>query len=99
MSPEQEAPSRETIDRVKRILREELRLEQVSEIGDEAPLFGSDLDLDSLDVLLIVSSIEKAFGVKIPNDEIDQSAFESVTTLSRFVEERCAGAGKPGHDD
>ena len=86
--PDQDAPSHETLERVKEILRSDLRLGADLEIADDAPLFGGDLDLDSLDVLLLVSSIEKAFGVKIPNDEIDRDAFESTTTLARFVERR-----------
>ena len=97
-----DAPTRDIVDRIKEILRTDLRLGNAVEINDDSPLVGSDLDLDSLDVLLLVSSIEKAFGISIPNDEIDQGAFESVTTLAQFVERRCAvaepGRVEPGHD-
>jgi len=91
-------PSRKTLDQIKQILRADLRLGDAPEIPDDAPLFGSDLDLDSLDILLIVSSIEKRFGVNIPNDEIDRSAFESVTTLSLFAEDHWGKGKEPGDD-
>lgn len=82
-------PRRTTVERIKEILRRDLRLGDGEPIADDAPLVGSDLDLDSLDILLLVSSIEKSFGLRIPNDELDRGAFESVTSLSAFVERRC----------
>ena len=96
---EQEKPARDTFDTIKQILRTDLRLGADREIPDDAPLFESELDLDSLDSLLLVSAIEKSFGVKIPNDEIDRAAFENITTLARFVERRRASAASGAETD
>lgn len=78
--------SRQTLDRVKEILRRDLKLGGSFEITDDMPLVGSDLDLDSLDFLMVVTSIEKDHGYKIPNDQIGPEIFTSVTTLADFLE-------------
>jgi acyl carrier protein len=101
---------------VKSLLRRELRLGDNEEIADDTPLSGGDLDLDSLDMLLIVTAIEKEFAVKVreadaagddgSGDDVQgkgrgaagagdaRGAFENVTTLAAFIEER-TGGGAP----
>ena len=80
------APDSATIARVKDLLRQDLRLGPDAEIEDDMPLLGGNFDLDSLDVLMLVTSAEKAFGIRIPNEAVGREAFESVTTLARFIE-------------
>lgn len=75
-----------TVERVKGVLRECLKLGAAAPIADDMPLIGGEYDLDSLDILLIVTSIEKEFAIKIPNESVGKSAFASVMTLSDFVE-------------
>ena len=77
----------ETMERIKALLRRELKLGDDAEVRDDTPLLGGEFDLDSLDVLLLVTSIEKEFGIKIPNEAVGQDAFANVTTLARFVED------------
>ena len=59
------APRRDTVERVKALLRCDLKLGQDAVLEDETPLMGGEYDLDSLDVLLLVTSVEKEFGIKI----------------------------------
>jgi len=80
-------PSDETRDRVKDLLRRELKLGHGAVIEDDAPLIGGEFDLDSLDVLLVVTSVEKEFGIKVPNEAVGKEAFANVSTLARFVED------------
>lgn len=75
-----------TTERIKRILRRDLKLPGDAEIGDAMPLVGGAFDLDSLDILLLVTSIEKDFGVKIASDKIGREAFANVASLARFVD-------------
>lgn len=79
-------PQSSTVDRVKLVLRDSLKLGADASIADDMPLIGGEYDLDSLDILLIVTSIEKEFGIKIPNESVGRSAFASVTTLAAFVD-------------
>ncbi len=78
--------TRQTLDRVKGILRRDLKLGEGFELADNAPLGGEDLDLDSLDFLMVVTSIEKEMGYKIPNQDIGPAIFTSVDTLASYLE-------------
>jgi acyl carrier protein len=77
-------------EKLKRILIEELNLEDVTpeEIEDNAPLFGEGLGLDSLDAVELVVLLEKHFGVEVKNLDEGREAFQSVNTLVAFIEER-----------
>ena len=91
-----EPPALSTIrERVKGILRRDLKLGDVP-IADDMAFFSSETDFDSLDILLLVTSIEREFGIKVASEEVGRSAFQNVDTLTRFIHERCAtGAPAP----
>ncbi len=75
------------LEELKSILRRDLKLGADAVIADDMALVGGDIDLDSLDILLVVSSIEKRFGIRIPSKAVGRSIFQSVETLSRFVQD------------
>lgn len=77
-----------TVERIKSILRRDLKLGEEAKIGDDMPLVGGEFDLDSLDMLLLVTSVEKEFDVKIANGSIGREAFRSVRSLAEFVDAR-----------
>ncbi len=88
--------------RVVEILRRDLKLGNEARIDDDMPFFNSEADLDSLDILLLVASVEKAFGIKIANEEVGQSAFQNVRSLTQFIATQINGnrppAASPGID-
>src|SRR5882672_11862249 len=92
-----EAEDPQIVERVKTIVRRDLKLGPTAQIADDMPFFGGDIDMDSLDILLLVTSIEKEFGIKVPNAAVGRQVFESVATLSRFVEDQIGsnGVAKP----
>ncbi len=55
------------LEHLKVILRRDLKLGPTARIADDMPFFGGDVDMDSLDILLLVTSLEKEFGIKVPN--------------------------------
>ena len=56
------------------------------EIADDLPLFGpAGLGLDSIDALELAVSLEKRFGVALPNSEIARTALASVNALHDYV--------------
>ncbi len=75
------------LEEVKAILRRDLKLGQEATIADDMPLVGGEMDLDSLDILLIVSSVEKHFGIKIPNEVVGRWVFRSVATLAKYIQD------------
>lgn len=80
--------------KLKELLIERLNFEEMSpeDIGDEEPLFGNGLGLDSIDALEIVVMLESEFGIKIRNESSAREYFRSISSLADFVQERTAEA-------
>ena len=74
-------------DAIKAMMVENLMLKvSKEEIGDDLPLFGPDgLGLDSIDALELVVSLEKHFGVTVPNSETARQALATVNTIHDYV--------------
>lgn len=66
---------------------ESLKLQDVSpeQIGDDEPLFGTGLGLDSIDALELVVMLEKEYGIVIKDIEEGRPAFKSARTLAEFI--------------
>lgn len=81
-----------TVDTLKHLIIESLNLEGVTPdmIGEDDPLFGDGLGLDSIDALELVIALEEKLGVKIRSHEIDPQVFASVNSILRYVESRTA---------
>src|SRR3954463_1472807 len=84
------------LEHVKAIVRRDLKLGAAARIPDDMPFFGGDVDMDSLDILLLVTSLEKEFGIKVPNAAVGRQVFENVQTLATFVQEQKATGGVGG---
>lgn len=74
-------------DQIKTLLVENLMLKvSKEEIGDDQLLFSPEgLGLDSIDALELVVSLEKAFGVTVPNSETAKTALTSVNSIHDYV--------------
>src|SRR4051812_49728143 len=81
---------------IKEMMVENLMLKvSKDEIADDLPLFGPDgLGLDSIDALELVVSLEKRFGVSVPNSETARKALATVESIAEYVE--AAGWGEDG---
>jgi 3-hydroxyacyl-[acyl-carrier-protein] dehydratase len=80
------------LEQLKNMIRRDLKLGANTAIADDMQLFGStDLDLDSLDILLLVTNIEKQLGVRIPNEAVGQAIFKDVATLALYIQSRRGG--------
>jgi acyl carrier protein len=79
--------------RIKEMLVKSLMLQTTpEEIGDDLPLFGpGGLGLDSIDALELVVSMEKTFGVGVPNSEVAAKALRTVNTIHDYILEKKAG--------
>ena len=72
---------------LKELIVKTLNLEDVSpeEIADDEPLFGSGLDLDSIDGLELVLQLEKTYGIKIGSSEASRDALQSISVLADYI--------------
>ena len=72
---------------IKEMLVKSLMLQTtVDQISDDLPLFGpGGLGLDSIDALELVVSMEKIFGVGVPNSEVAARALRSVDTIHDYI--------------
>ncbi len=70
-------------EKVREILCEQFKLEE-NRVTMESSLIG-DLGADSLDVIDLSMSIEDAFDIEVPDEEIEN--FKTVGDIVRFVEE------------
>ena len=62
------------------------------EIQDDAPLFGPEgLGLDSIDALELVVSLEKQFGVSVPNSSVARTALATVNSIHDYILSQRAG--------
>ena len=75
---------------IKEMLVKNLMLQVTADqIGDDLPLFGpGGLGLDSIDALELVVSMEKTFGVGVPNSEVAGRALRSVNTIHDYILEK-----------
>ena len=74
-------------DALKEMMVENLMLKvSKEEIADDLPLFGPEgLGLDSIDALELVVSLEKKFGVSVPNSETARQALATVNSIHDYV--------------
>ena len=79
---------------IKEMLVNNLMLQTTAaEIGDDLPLFGpGGLGLDSIDALELVVSMEKTFGVGVPNSEVAAKALRTVNTIHDYILEKRAAS-------
>ncbi len=75
------------------LIVESLNLEDVpaAAIDPEAPLFGGELGLDSIDALEIALAVSRHYGFQLRSDNPDnQRIFASLRALSAYIEQRRA---------
>ncbi|WP_295762705.1 acyl carrier protein [Undibacterium sp.] len=75
-----------SIDTVKRILIDVLNLGIAGQtMNAESHLLGAYAELDSIAVISLISRLEEHFGFDVEDDEINGHVFETLGTLSAFV--------------
>lgn len=72
---------------LKELLVENLSLEDIKpeEIGDDTPLFGEGIGLDSLDGVEIVVMLQRQYGLDVKDMQKGREIFQSINTLANYV--------------
>lgn len=80
-------------EELKKQIIDQLNLEdvQVSDIGDDTPLFGEGgIGLDSIDALELIVLLEKYYGIQVVSPEEGKQAFTSVNSMTDYINKRKA---------
>jgi acyl carrier protein len=78
--------------RLKKILADTLQLGARAEaLTADSRLLGAIPEFDSMAVVTVLTMIEDEFGITVEDDEVSADVFETLGTLSAFVEAK-AGA-------
>jgi acyl carrier protein len=78
---------------LKTMIVDKLRLEDVKpdDIGDEEPLFGEGLGLDSVDALELAMHVEQRYKIRLSDEALAKEAFASVGALARHIRKHADG--------
>ena len=81
----------QNLDEVKDILSDVLSLgERKNFITVDSILLGSIPELDSMAVVNVITALEEHFGITVNDDEISAKTFETLGSLTYFVEQKLA---------
>ena len=77
----------ELINSLKLQIIDALNLEGMTpdDIGNDDPLFGEGLGLDSIDALELIVILDKNYGIKLANPAEGKAVFKSVATIADYV--------------
>lgn len=76
---------------VKNILSDVLNLgERKNFLTEDSNLLGSLPELDSMAVVNVITAMEEHFDIAVDDDEISATTFETLGSLTRFVEQKLA---------
>ena len=64
--------------------------EELHGIGDQMPLFGEGIGLDSLTGTLLLREVHRRFGVDVAGEDLNLDALATLGTLAAFIAERAA---------
>ena len=80
-----------TIDEVRQVLAATLQLgPRGASIESSTHLLGGIPELDSMAVVNVITALEEHFGIAVADDEISANTFETLASLSAFVERKLA---------
>jgi acyl carrier protein len=79
------------IEEVKNILSDVLSLgERKNALREDSVLLGELPELDSMAVVNVITALEDHFGISVDDDEISAKTFETLGSLTEFVEQKLA---------
>lgn len=80
------------LDQVKSVVGRTLQLgARVQAMDESSALLGAIPELDSIAVVNVITALEEHFDISVADDEIGAAAFETLGSLTRFVEGKLAG--------
>ena len=77
------------LDDVRMLVGSTLQIrDRVRGMDEAAPLLGAVPELDSIAVVNLITALEEHFGITVADDEIGASTFETLGSLTQFIERK-----------
>lgn len=77
------------LEEVRNILADVLSLgERKSSLKEDTILLGNIPELDSMAVVNVITALEEYYDISVDDDEISAKTFETLGSLTRFVEQK-----------
>jgi acyl carrier protein len=81
----------QNLDEIRDILSDVLSLgDRKSSLNVDSGLLGSIPELDSMAVVNVITALEEHFGIMVNDDEISARTFETLGSLTSFIEQKLA---------
>jgi acyl carrier protein len=80
----------EVIGELREMLARATGREELAGLGEQVPLFGTGVGLDSLTGTLLLRDVQRRFGVDVADEDLNLDALATLGTLARFIQERSA---------
>jgi acyl carrier protein len=80
----------EIIAELREILAEATGRAELADVGEQVPLFGPGVGLDSLTGTLLLREVHRRFGVDVAGEDLNLDALATLGTLAAFIEEHTA---------
>jgi acyl carrier protein len=80
----------EILAELREVLAEATGRAELAGVGEQVPLFGAGVGLDSLTGTLLLREVHRRFGVDVAGEDLNLDALATLGTLAAFIEERTA---------
>jgi acyl carrier protein len=70
------------------LLKDVLALSPATQLDAQSRLMGSLPELDSMAVVNLITALEDQFGITVHDDEIDAATFDTVASLTAYVDHK-----------
>ena len=81
----------QSFEEVRDILSDVLSIgERKNFLEEDSSLLGSIPELDSMAVVNVITALEEHFDITVDDDEISAKTFETLGSLTRFIEQKLA---------
>ena len=80
----------DVISGLREILAEATGRPELTGVGEQVPLFGAGVGLDSLTGTLLLREVHRRFGVDVADEDLNLDALATLGTLAAFIEQRLA---------
>jgi acyl carrier protein len=84
----------EVTGELREILAQATGREELLGLGEQVPLFGTGVGLDSLAGTLLLREVHRRFGVDVADEDLNLDALATLGTLARFIAERIPAPGR-----